>query len=146
MYSSLALIQLELDPPTDLVACIARPSGSYDPSRKVLVLIPNFEGVFEGILEFSPSWAGEFDSFVVIATCTANDEHHWEFRVLLGDDWASHKEAQKYRHAGVGIRTSYRRSTLQLPHLYDEGRIKTLVAEARRDPESLKTGLTLNVS
>lgn len=78
-------LQLVLSPASDFGNCVADPVGSYDPSH--LHLVPDYEGLFLSVLEFTPPWADEFDSFVVVCRCYGDTRGGWDFALLMGDEW-----------------------------------------------------------
>jgi hypothetical protein len=110
------------------------PTGSYDRSKSLLYA--GHTGAFLGHLHFTPNWAEEFDSFVVVCRYDSqyqNRKQRWRFAVLTGEEWELLKpryqqrfnfESDMFSVDSLSEDPSRRENSTALLHLYDSKRVR----------------------
>ena len=114
-------LQLGIGSDLKIEDCVASPIGSFNPA--IMQIVPDYEAVFECYLTFSPPWAGEYDSFIVVCQCHAYRGGGWAFSVVTGDEWVAYRKEAPDGIVPLGREQFDFSSTskrLLLHHLFDE--------------------------
>jgi hypothetical protein len=127
----------------DFLLSKVEPAGCWDSSRKML--FAGHTGVFLGFLQFTPAWADEFDSFILICRFDVTKDWKrgppWRYSLVRGDDWTHIRSRyhERYEYDADAFRQlrGLEELSLDLPHLYDESkskRVVVLLGDASLDP------------
>jgi hypothetical protein len=112
--------------------------GNYNPAKHLL--IPNVNGTFLGCIEFTPTWAEDFDSFILICRC--ND-------LISGHDWAGLKiEYRKIYSFNSHFREYDGLNKDKVPvqtHLFHAKLVKVVCAQIIRPQCDVRTTLKLEI-
>jgi hypothetical protein len=116
------------------------PAGCWDLSRQELYA--GHAGVFLGHMHFSPQWAEEYDSFVLVCYFA---ECGWKCDLVRGDEWARTQLTmfQQY-HNGYNLHDTP--VQLRLPHLFVKGVAKTVCASLRKTDSEHTVALRLEMN
>jgi hypothetical protein len=98
----------------------AQPPGCWDPSQKMF--FAGHTGVFLGYLNFTPTWADEFESFVLVCRFdSVRLDEPWRYALVRGDDWTrirpQYQEHYVYSYDGFLQSSRQEELSLDLPHL-----------------------------